>query len=68
MGIYKSEEFKQYMGSWRGGDRYGFAIERYPNNDYYEGMFSENVKNGLGRYYHKEDGSIFTGYFSQGFR
>ena len=68
MGIYKSEKSKKYVGNWRSGDRSGFAVEKYVNGDYYEGMFSENVKHGMGRYLHKGDGSVFTGLFENGLR
>lgn len=69
-GIGKSQNLDgvKHAGGWSEGDKSGFGVERYPSGDMFEGEFLENLKNGIGRYHHKNDSSVYTGTFKDGLR
>ena len=68
IGVFKDGRNHKYIGSWVQGNKEGFGLERYRSGDYYEGNFNNNIKQGIGRYFHSGDGSIYTGNFVAGLR
>lgn len=68
VGKFEDGENVKFAGYWSKGEKKGFGIERYPSGDIYEGEFSNNLKNGIGRYHHKLDQSVYTGEFKDGLR
>jgi hypothetical protein len=58
----KLDKVGVYQGEWEGDSRNGKGLYRYANGDFYEGTWTEGLKEGFGRYlFNKEAGT--GGYF-----
>ncbi len=48
------------------GKREGYGIYKYPNGDFYEGEWLENVQDGYGKYTWSETGATTEGLWRSG--
>ncbi len=52
-----------YVGEWVSGHKRGYGVQQYSNGDLFMGLWMDDSREGLGKFYHRSIGRKFEGEF-----